>query len=48
VVLKLLGAYRWTGNFYLVVYTDALMVDVPEVSYQGAATTFTYEDRFLG
>jgi hypothetical protein len=36
-----------TGMYYWVVYTDALMVDVPQVSYQTAATPFTYEDLFF-
>jgi len=39
---------RWTGKFYWIVYTDALMAYVAGVSYQTAATPLKYEARFWG
>lgn len=46
-IVRRIQVDRWTGKFYWVVYTDALMAYVPEVSYQTAATPLTSEDSLL-
>jgi len=46
-IVRRIQVDRGKGKFYWVVYTDALLAYVPEVSYQTAATPLTYEDRFL-